>query len=95
MTFKVVMVIVLSLNMLVFFMMMLDKGYAKKGKWRISESTLLSLGFFSGGFGMSLGMIAFKHKLNKARFFWVSFFGTCAYMGILFYLVISEKIIWV
>lgn len=95
MALKIVMVILMSLNMLVIFMMLLDKGYAKKGKWRISESTLLSLGFISGGFGLALGMIAFKHKLSKARFIWVSFLGIGAYMGVILYLVIIEKIVWV
>lgn len=93
MALKVIVSAWFLINVLVFFMMMLDKGYAKKGKWRIPESTLLSLGFFGGSFGMSIGMIAFKHKLSKARFIWVGIVGTWIYMGILLYLVVSGKIV--
>jgi uncharacterized membrane protein YsdA (DUF1294 family) len=45
-----------------------DKRRAIKGKWRISESVLLSVGFFGGSVGALLGMYFFRHKTRHWYF---------------------------
>ena len=47
----------------------LDKGRAKSGKWRIPERTLLLLALIGGSLGALAGMIMFRHKTIKAKFF--------------------------
>ena len=47
----------------------LDKGRAKSGKWRISERTLLLLALIGGSLGAIAGMIMFRHKTRKPKFF--------------------------
>lgn len=46
-----------------------DKVKAKKGKWRIKESTLLGFGFCGGAIGALSGMKLFRHK-TKHWYFW-------------------------
>ncbi len=55
-------------NVLVFFMTGIDKLKAKKNWYRISELTLLISSFMLGAVGLSCGMIAFHHKINKIKF---------------------------
>lgn len=45
-----------------------DKNKAKKGKWRISEKTLLLLAFFFGAPGALFGMKFFRHKTKHRQF---------------------------
>ena len=47
----------------------LDKGRAKSGKWRIPERTLLLLALIGGSLGALAGMIMFRHKTRKPKFF--------------------------
>ena len=47
----------------------LDKWKAKSGKWRIPERTLLLLALIGGSLGALAGMIMFRHKTRKAKFF--------------------------
>ena len=47
----------------------LDKGRAKSGKWRIPERTLLLLALLGGSLGALAGMIMFRHKTRKPKFF--------------------------
>ena len=45
-----------------------DKHFAVRGKWRISERVLMILGFF-GGIGVWMGMYIFHHKTKKIKFY--------------------------
>jgi uncharacterized membrane protein YsdA (DUF1294 family) len=45
-----------------------DKGLARAGARRISERTLLGAAALGGAAGAWLGMLAFRHKTQKARF---------------------------
>ena len=47
----------------------LDKWKAKSGKWRIPERTLLLLALAGGSLGALAGLIMFRHKTRKAKFF--------------------------
>lgn len=47
----------------------LDKGRAKSGKWRIPERTLLLLALVGGSLGVLAGMIMFRHKTRKPKFY--------------------------
>ena len=55
------------INLISFCMYAWDKHKAVEGKWRIRESTLLSLGFI-GAIGAVLGMKCFHHKTQKPIF---------------------------
>ena len=45
-----------------------DKIQAKRGKWRISEKTLLLLAFLMGAPGALIAMYTLRHKTLKAKF---------------------------
>ncbi|WP_274307689.1 DUF1294 domain-containing protein [Solibacillus daqui] len=59
-------VVIVSLILCVY--MYIDKDRAKKKEWRISEKTLLTLGFFGGACGGVLGMYLFRHKTKHNAF---------------------------
>lgn len=58
----------LAINAVVFLVYGIDKLKAKKGKWRISESTLLLLAVIGGSIGAWLGMKAWHHKTMHKKF---------------------------
>ena len=67
----------------------LDKGRAKSGKWRIPERTLLLLALIGGSLGALAGMIMFRHKTRKAKFFIsvpVMFVVHCVIVAMLVYM---------
>ena len=45
-----------------------DKSRAKKGKWRVRESTLFLLSALGGSFAMYITMLAIRHKTLHKRF---------------------------
>ena len=59
---------ILSINIITFLIMGLDKWKAKRGAWRIKEGTLFTLVLLGGGIGGILGMIVFHHKTKKLKF---------------------------
>ena len=66
---KNVVIYLLAINVITFLTMLIDKKKAKKGRWRIKESTLLTLALLGGSIGEMLGMYVFRHKTKKPRFF--------------------------
>ena len=56
------------INIITFLAMWIDKKKAKKGSWRIKESTLFTLVFLGGGIGGIAGMYTFRHKTKKLYF---------------------------
>ena len=67
----------------------LDKGRAKSGKWRIPERTLLLPALIGGSLGALAGMIMFRHKTRKAKFFIsvpVMFVVHCVIVAMLVYM---------
>lgn len=63
-----ILIYLLVINLITFLAMGIDKKKAQKGKWRISESALLSLVVLGGGIGGIAGIYVFRHKTKKLRF---------------------------
>lgn len=63
-----ILIYLLVINVIAFLAMYIDKKRAKWGKWRIKESTLLTLVLLGGGIGGIAGMYMFRHKTQKPRF---------------------------
>ena len=58
----------IGVNILAFLVYGIDKWRAKKGKWRISEATLLLLAVIGGSIGAWLGMKVWHHKTMHKKF---------------------------
>lgn len=56
------------LNLLGFFIMLIDKQRAIHKEWRIPEKTLLGISILGGSIGMLLGMYSFRHKTKHKKF---------------------------
>ena len=56
------------INVVTFLIYGIDKWRAKKGKWRISEATLLLLAVIGGSIGAWLGMKVWHHKTMHKKF---------------------------
>ena len=52
----------LLINAAAFLLMLLDKQKARRHKWRIPESTLLTAAILGGSIGALLGMYLVRHK---------------------------------
>ena len=61
----------LIINAAAFMIMCLDKQLAKHHQRRIPEATLMGLGaaFLGGSLGSLLGMLIFRHKTRKPKFY--------------------------
>lgn len=58
----------LAINIASFFLYGIDKYKAKKGKWRISEATLLLMAVVGGSIGAWAGMRLWHHKTMHKKF---------------------------
>lgn len=56
-------------NLIVLIIYALDKWKARRGQWRISEATLLTLALLGGAAGGCLGIYWLRHKSRKPRFY--------------------------
>lgn len=56
------------INILAFILYGLDKNYAKKNKFRISEKILISIIYLGGMIGSYIGINIFHHKTKKNIF---------------------------
>jgi uncharacterized membrane protein YsdA (DUF1294 family) len=68
MDIKLIAILLLVLNAITFFVYGIDKWKAKKGKWRISEATLLILAIIGGSIGAWLGIKVWHHKTMHKKF---------------------------
>ena len=57
------------MSLLAFVLYVVDKQRAKRKKWRIRESVLLSISLLGGAVGALLAMQLFRHK-TKHWYFW-------------------------
>ena len=58
----------LVINAVAFIIYGIDKLKARKGRWRISEATLLLLALVGGSIGSWLGMKVWHHKTMHRKF---------------------------
>ena len=64
---KILAVWLVLINFICVIVCIADKSRAKRGKWRVRESTLWVLTFLGGGAGMYLTMRLIRHKtLHKS-----------------------------
>lgn len=59
---------ILTINLVGFLAMYVDKRKAKKNEWRIKEGTLMTIALLGGGIGGIVGMYKFRHKTKKLKF---------------------------
>ena len=59
---------ILGINAITFIIYGIDKLKAKKGKWRILESTLLLLAIIGGSIGAWFGIKVWHHKTLHKKF---------------------------
>ena len=52
-----------------FLLMLIDKLRAKRGDWRIPESTLMTVALVGGSIGAITGMYLVRHKTRHPKFF--------------------------
>ena len=57
-----------AINIVSFFLYGIDKYKAKKGQWRISEATLLTMAAIGGSIGGWTGMRLWHHKTMHKKF---------------------------
>lgn len=67
-TIKNIIIYLLTINLVSFMLMYIDKRKAKKERIRIPEKTLFLAVFLGGGIGGIAGMYAFRHKTKKVKF---------------------------
>ena len=67
-TLKNIIIYLLIINIIAFLAMFIDKKKAEKDRWRIKESTLLTLALIGGSIGAIAGMYTFHHKTKKLQF---------------------------
>lgn len=65
---KTILLLLVAVNLVSFTLYGLDKLKAKKGLWRIRESTLLLIAVLGGSMGALLGMEVFRHKTKHWQF---------------------------
>lgn len=59
---------ILLINLIAFVVFGIDKRKARKGQWRVPESTLFILAIIGGSIGALLGMLVFHHKTKHRKF---------------------------
>ena len=65
---KIILGYLLAINIATFFLYGIDKYKAKKGRWRISEATLLLMAVVGGSIGAWAGMRLWHHKTMHKKF---------------------------
>ena len=68
MLYTIVTIYLILINLVGLFAMWSDKRKAKKGAWRIKESTLFAVALLGGALGTTLGMYWFRHKTQHWSF---------------------------
>lgn len=65
---KSILLLLIAVNLVSFALYGLDKVKAKRGLWRIRESTLLLVAALGGSLGALMGMELFRHKTKHWTF---------------------------
>jgi uncharacterized membrane protein YsdA (DUF1294 family) len=80
------------INFLALITMWWDKRKARNDGWRVSEATLLILGFIGGAIGLIIGMFGFRHKTRKRIFQAITIIGLV--VSLIFYWIEFRAILW-
>ena len=80
------------INVVTFFMYGIDKWKAKKSKWRIRETALLSLAVLGGSIGAWLGMKVWHHKTQHKKFKYGVPAIIIIQLALIIYFIISKTI---
>ena len=72
----------LTINVITLALWGADKLRARAGAWRVAERTLLALAFLGGAFGALAGMLLFRHKTRKPKF-WAGVGAACVLHALL------------
>ena len=65
---NIILYYLLAVNIATFFLYGIDKYKARKGRWRISEATLLLMAVIGGSIGAWAGMRLWHHKTMHKKF---------------------------
>ena len=65
---NIILYYLLAVNIATFFLYGIDKYKARKGRWRISEATLLMMAVIGGSIGAWSGMRRWHHKTMHKKF---------------------------
>ena len=65
---ELIMPYILTVNVITFILMRIDKQKAIKKQFRIPERTFFMLSFLGGAIGTYIGMKAFRHKTKHRGF---------------------------
>ena len=65
---NIILYYLLAVNIATFLLYGIDKYKAKKGRWRISEATLLMMAVIGGSIGAWAGMRLWHHKTMHKKF---------------------------
>ena len=76
--FSIIILYFVIINIIGFGIMGLDKWKAKKGYWRVPESSLFIISLIGGSLGSILSMYSFRHKTRH----WYFVFGLPAILVI-------------
>ena len=63
-----VLIYIILISIIASALTVIDKGRAKKGKWRIPETTLMLAGLFGGAFAEYFTMKRIHHKTRHSKF---------------------------
>ncbi len=68
--YKLIIMPIISLNLIGFLLIGLDKYKSKRNKRRIRERTFFSIAILGGCIGVLAGMYFFRHKTKHPSFVW-------------------------
>lgn len=69
MLFTIIKAYLVLVNAFALLLMLADKNKARRGAWRIPESTLIGIAIAGGSIGAVLGMHLFRHKTKHRKFY--------------------------
>ena len=69
MLFHIINTYLVLVNAAACLLMLADKLKARRGAWRIRESTLMGVALAGGSLGAIVGMLAFRHKTRHIKFY--------------------------
>lgn len=69
MVYGIIGIYLVVINFITFLIYAVDKDKARKGKWRVPESTLLLFAAIGGSVGALLAMLLLHHKTKHPKFY--------------------------